>query len=66
MFSLRRVKLSLLAPSPSEASRMAFSRAGARVPTSVSSGKNLIEMGTGDGRRREFLVTRHVITRASL
>lgn len=41
MFSLSRVKLSLLAPSPSEASRMAFSRAGASVPTSVSSGKNL-------------------------
>lgn len=50
MFSFRRVKLSLLAPSPSEASRMAFSRAGASVPTSVSSGKKLSRRRGGGER----------------
>lgn len=65
MFSLRRVKLSLLAPSPPEASMTAFSRAGASVPTSVSSGKNLKDMHRERGANKRCRRGRHRTTKVS-
>lgn len=58
MFSFSRVKFSLLAPWPPEASFTAFSRAGASVPTSVSSGRNLAVQNTARTWANEVVMMR--------